>query len=461
MAEQADNTNTASIGVEVETSDTETACPDIPSDTVKSIVSGGRPLRFADLFAGLGGTRIGFELAAKKLGIPYQCVYTSDKKPSAARVYARNFGCDTSGVLSDITKVPAESIPPFDVMLGGFPCQPFSQAGARRGFDDTRGTLFFDIARILAYHSPEYFVLENVENIMRHDNGRTIEVIKRVLGELDYNIDIRVFDASQHGCAQRRRRTFIVGSKHVVPHLSDIPDSKPVVFGDIRERGKVTVDDDFTRKLLAVRKANTLRGAILLDKRNGANTIHSWDFDMRGPTTKRQKRICNWLLENHRKRCFADELGVEWRDGMPLNLDQISRGTEIPVDVLATDIQDLVAKKYLVARYPYCDGSLKPRTDLPLGYRIDTSRLNFEFNRILDDDAVAHTLTATDSDRCGVVDGNGIRHLTRRECLRLFGFPEWYEIDERDADDRKMYDLIGNAICVPVVEKVVAHLLTI
>lgn len=421
----------------------------------------GRPLRFVDLFAGLGGTRIGVQQACASLSIPCECVLTADKKKSAARVYAANFGCSPEDVLNDVSALDAASLPDFDMLLGGFPCQPFSQAGSRRGFSDTRGTLFFDVARILDAKKPEWVLLENVENITRHDGGKTISRITEVLSELGYESDVEVMDASEHGCAQKRRRAFIVGCRHARPDLSSILASAPVVFDDLREHGKPTLDDAFTKRLLAAYDARSLEGAILLDKRSGEKTIHSWDFGMRGKVTKRQKEILTWLLENHRARRFAEELGVRWRDGMPLNLSQISRGMDIPEDELEPDIDRLLDMRYIVARHPYADDSLQPRTDLPIGYRIDTSRLNFELNRFLDGKAATHTLTATDADRCGVVDGDGVRRLTRRECLRLFGFPEWYEMPGDAANDKEAYDLIGNSICVPVVKKVASHLLSL
>ena len=132
-------------------------------------------IKFIDLFAGLGGTRIGFEEACKTLGYNTQCVFTSEIKDYAIETYKENFKEDK--IYGDIQKIKAKDMPDFDYLLAGFPCQPFSSAGKGLGFYDTRGTLFFDIERILKEKKPKGFLLENVEGLSRHDNGKTLNVI--------------------------------------------------------------------------------------------------------------------------------------------------------------------------------------------------------------------------------------------------------------------------------------------
>lgn len=124
-------------------------------------------LRFIDLFAGLGGMRLGLEEAARSIGIETECVLTSEIKPFAIKTYQENFS--ESYIKGDITQISSQSIPDFDVLLAGFPCQPFSNAGTRQGFLDTRGTLFFEIERILKDKQPFGFLLENVEGLVEHD----------------------------------------------------------------------------------------------------------------------------------------------------------------------------------------------------------------------------------------------------------------------------------------------------
>lgn len=159
-------------------------------------------LKFIDLFAGIGGFRLGFEAACKHKKVQYECVFSSEIKKSAISVYKENFNDEK--IHGDITKIDEKSIPKFDVLLAGFPCQAFSTAGVRRGFLDTRGTLFFDIERIIKFHKPKAFILENVEGLVKHDIqnksdniGRTLEVILHNLRKLGYKVNWEVLNSSE------------------------------------------------------------------------------------------------------------------------------------------------------------------------------------------------------------------------------------------------------------------------
>ena len=132
-------------------------------------------IKFVDLFAGIGAIRLGLEQACQSLGFKSECVLTSEIKTSAIQVYQENFQQDK--MWGDITTISTQQIPDFDILLAGFPCQPFSSAGTRQGFLDTRGTLFFEIERILKDKSPFGFLLENVEGLVQHDDGRTLTTI--------------------------------------------------------------------------------------------------------------------------------------------------------------------------------------------------------------------------------------------------------------------------------------------
>ena len=168
------------------------------------------PLRFIDLFCGIGAFRIALEAAAEKAGIASKCVFSSDIDDHCQTQYHDNFNERPHG---DITKIAAKDIPDHDVLLAGFPCQPFSIIGNMRGFADMRGTLFFDIARIIEKKSPEAFVLENVKLLKGHDNGRTLARIMETLKGLGYHADYRVFNALDFGLPHKRERIFIVGFK--------------------------------------------------------------------------------------------------------------------------------------------------------------------------------------------------------------------------------------------------------
>lgn len=160
-------------------------------------------LKFIDLFCGVGG----FHLALEGLGA--QCVFASDIDPNCRMVYKNNFGLEPHG---DITLVNEEDIPPHDIICAGFPCQAFSKAGYRRGVNDPRGTLFYEIVRIAKYHMPKYMILENVRNLAGHDGGNTWKVIRYNLREIGYNVSDEPIIFSPHylGIPQHRERVFIL-----------------------------------------------------------------------------------------------------------------------------------------------------------------------------------------------------------------------------------------------------------
>lgn len=160
------------------------------------------PFKFIDLFAGIGGMRIPFE----QLG--GTCVFSSEWDEHAQQTYYHNFGEIPAG---DITKIDAAEVPNHDILLAGFPCQPFSIIGDKNGFEDTRGTLFFDIARILKQKSPRAFLLENVRQLVSHNKGKTFAVIQEKLSQLGYTLYHEVLNALDFGLPQKRERVFIVG----------------------------------------------------------------------------------------------------------------------------------------------------------------------------------------------------------------------------------------------------------
>lgn len=165
--------------------------------------------KFIDLFAGIGGIRLGFE------SVGGQCVFSSEFDEDACKTYEANFGEHPSG---DITKINPEDIPDFDILLAGFPCQAFSIIGKKEGFaNETCGTLFFDIERILKVKRPSAFMLENVRNLIAHDNGNTFKIIREHLEALGYTVHAKVLNALDYGVPQKRERIIIVG------FLKDIP----------------------------------------------------------------------------------------------------------------------------------------------------------------------------------------------------------------------------------------------
>ncbi len=165
-------------------------------------------LRFIDLFAGIGGFRYAIQNVGEDLGVNVECVFSCEIDKECQKVYKENFGETPS---DDITKISAETIPDHDILLAGFPCQPFSIIGNMKGFADTRGTLFFDIARIISEKKPAIFVLENVKLLVGHNKGQTIARILDTLKDIGYDVTYKVLNALDFGLPQKRERVFIVG----------------------------------------------------------------------------------------------------------------------------------------------------------------------------------------------------------------------------------------------------------
>jgi DNA (cytosine-5)-methyltransferase 1 len=189
--------------------------------------------KFIDLFAGIGGMRLGFEKAGGS------CVFSSEWDKYSQRTYGANFGEIPHG---DITKIHEPDIPKFDVLLAGFPCQPFSTIGKRQGFDHpTQGTLFHDVVRIMRHHRNKAFLLENVAGLKSHDGGRTLAIIEDALTELGYKFDYKVLDAANFGVPQHRDRIYIVGYRSRKGGRIDLdwPEGKkkPVSIGKFVETG--------------------------------------------------------------------------------------------------------------------------------------------------------------------------------------------------------------------------------
>lgn len=165
-------------------------------------------IRFIDLFCGIGGFRVALQNVAQKRRISANCVFSSDINEQCRKAYQANFGEIPVG---NITEIHEKDVPDHDILLAGFPCQPFSIIGQMKGFEDTRGTLFFDIARILNEKRPSAFVLENVKTLVGHNRGETLQRILQTLAQIGYTTDYRVLNALDFGLPQKRERIWIVG----------------------------------------------------------------------------------------------------------------------------------------------------------------------------------------------------------------------------------------------------------
>ncbi|MGQ7829282.1 DNA (cytosine-5-)-methyltransferase [Altererythrobacter sp. Z27] len=327
--------------------------------------------RFIDLFAGIGGMRIPFDECGG------ECVFSSEWDKFAQDTYELNFGHRPDG---DITKIAAKDIGQHDILLGGFPCQAFSNAGLKRGFFDTRGTMFFEIQRILAEWRPKMFLLENVKQLRGHDKGRTLSTITSILEgkdpaipddipmslearrslsrKLNYSVGFKVLAATEFGVPQRRERVYIVGFDR--DHFGDV-DAKDVFA---RLKGQCS---------------QTRLGEAL--EAEGANSLA-------------QYTISDRLWEGLKRRMARHE----------------AKGNGFGHKVFEYDDR-------------YCNTI--------------TSRYYKDGREILIDQS--HL-------------GLNPRRLTPRECARIQGFPEWFDLSA--CSDTQLYKQFGNSVSVPVIRSI-------
>ncbi|MBQ8983297.1 MAG: DNA (cytosine-5-)-methyltransferase [Lachnospiraceae bacterium] len=299
-----------------------------------------KPLKYIDLFCGIGGFRYASEKAFKNIGIKGECVFSSDIDKYAQDAYEANFGERPVG---DITKVDETQIPDFDILFGGFPCQAFSICGLQKGFEDkTRGTLFFDIARIIKQKQPQAFVLENVKNLASHDNGKTLQTILEILrDELGYHVDYHLLNALDFGLPQKRERIIIIGSKKAfyMDWKFDVKHKK--TLDDILEKSvdkKYFASDDIVTKRKAM---HTSKYYPSIWHENKSGNISSYPFSC----ALRAGASYNYLLVNGERRLtpremlrlqgFPDDFNIVTSDCQARK----QAGNAIPIDMVSMVIE--------------------------------------------------------------------------------------------------------------------------
>ena len=409
-------------------------------------------IEFVDLFAGIGGMRLGLTLALKNVELEGKCVLSSEIDVKAQYTYLQNFDEKPEG---DIRQI--ENLPNHQILLAGFPCQPFSYAGKQRGFGDTRGTLFFEVERLIEKSKPELVLLENVRGLVSHDGGRTLETIYNKLESLGYGVSHLLLNSAMHGVPQNRMRVYIVGIRNHKPKLTIQEDlkfvdthafglSQPNLFEEELPQRRVKdileampdprfrCSQEFTKMLENYVKGDfsKLNGMRMIDARNG-NSIHSWELGLRGKCSKDEVNLMNAIVVNRRKHIFGTH-----QDGKALTIHQIRTFYINPN--LKTLLHGLVAKGYLRR----IDGMYSPTI----------GNMSFEVFKFLDPNSISITLVSSDANRIGVVDDVGPRRITVREAARLQGFPDSFEIHP---NDNAAYHQFGNSVSVPVVAKVLMN----
>lgn len=303
--------------------------------------------RFIDLFAGIGGIRLGFENVGGK------CVFSSEWDEFACKTYKANFNEVPEG---DITKIKPNSIPDFDILLGGFPCQPFSIIGDKEGFKhETQGTLFFNIEEILKEKKPPAFMLENVRNLVSHDKGRTFKTIISHLEKLEYHVFYKVLNALDFGVPQKRERIIIVGFLDDVKFKfpDPIPVSERLTLKDILEPDEDIDPALYVKEYIKLRRMEKMKGTpeipyITHENVAGSITPHCFSCALRAGASS------NYLLVNNERRPSARELlrlqGFPDTYKIVLSYGHIKKQTGNSV---AVPVIKAVAKKMLEALREY------------------------------------------------------------------------------------------------------------
>ncbi|MCC3535687.1 MAG: DNA (cytosine-5-)-methyltransferase [Microcoleus sp. PH2017_25_DOB_D_A] len=406
-------------------------------------------IRFIDLFSGIGGMRLAFEAAAHSLNLETECVLSSEINPDAQLVYQTNFGDTPSG---DIRLI--DQLPEHDILLAGFPCQSFSYAGKKAGFGDTRGTLFFEIVRLIDTFKPQAFIFENVRGLVSHDSGQTLETIKSEMTDRGYSFDYFILNSSNFSLPQNRVRVYLVGILNASPQfglISDLgpkdshscnhqqlslfsPLSKPVAVADILEDNpdqKYDCSPEFVKALKPIvnNDLNRLHGIRLIDYRGG-NSIHSWELGLRGQCSLDEIELMNRFILKRRNKEFGHH-----QDGKLLTKEQIATFFAHPNLDEILDL--LVAKKYL-----------QRNNDL---YKPVSGNFSFEVYKFLDPQKISVTLVASDANKLGVYHNHRVRRITPREAARLQGFSDSFVLH---SNDDKAYYQLGNSVSINVVKAV-------
>ena len=364
-------------------------------------------MKFLELCAGIGG----FRQALENLGC--ECVGYSEIDKHAIKLYSAWYNDECN--FGDITKIEAEKLPDFELLVGGFPCQAFSIAGKRGGFNDTRGTIFFDFARIMKAKKPKFAIFENVKGLLNHDGGKTYETMLRTLDELGYNAQWGILNTKFHGLPQNRERVYIVAN--------------------LRERSST--------KIL---------------------------FERGNDSADKVERTENGIIGQfyNRKGKTHQDLGVISSEGhSPALLATTHKNPRIvkigDIDGLNTQYSRVYDSEGVSATLNAQGGGLGAKTGL---YKIGTIGNDSLSNRIYSDKGVSATLCAGNNGggkRVGGLynTGDKVRRLTPKECFRLQGFKdEMVELGYKlGISDTQLYKMAGNAVSVPVVEWVAQRVL--
>ena len=416
--------------------------------------------KYIDLFSGIGGFRVGLD------AIGGTSVGFSEIDKKAIQTYTTNFDDPDSHNLGDVTKIT--ELPETDLIVGGVPCQSWSVAGKKRGFDDPRGRLWWDAIRMVNVAKPKAFIFENVKGLVDPRNKANIELIIESFEEIGYTVQYKLLNSYNFGAPQNRSRVFVVGFrndlKELAAHFKYPVGTVPVKsIGHLidnlllRDIKKSTFDPELIHGLVIPKSRNAFQKVdelndffIFCDTRNGHSTIHSWDiYD----TTKLEKEISMTIMKNRRKKRYGSA------DGNPLSVEDIF---ELVPKAKINNLESLIKKKILKKTADGKYGLVNSK---------NSSGIDGVYRIFLPNSSIFSTLTATgtrdyiatDYIECDdpaeykelfiekIFKQNKYRQVSSREAARIQGFPDSYIYHESDYSAQKQF---GNAVSPPVVEAV-------
>lgn len=431
----------------------------------------GMQLKAFDMFSGYGG----FRLAGEMANIDFVGYCEMDKW--AVKFYNQAF--DTTGEVyfKDATKIDTRELPDFDILLAGFPCQAFSIAGKRQGFNDTRGTLFFDVARILKDKHPKYFVLENVKGLLNHDNGRTFATIIGVLTDIGYSVEWQVLNTKYFGLPQNRERVFIVGclgkrcSGQIFPiekttgsnnkTVNLITNVNPSKKG---QNGKVFSSDGLA-PTLTINKGEGIKIGTLRTHNDGKGFRQIADDSCPCiPARAREDGSGQPIIaipviyDDYNQQISKDQNNI---GTITQNIGNPAPRNGYKIIECINPRKDDGTQTYQQDRVYNSDGIVPAQTS-QLGGRFNVAipvltpdRLEKRQNGRRFKENGEEMFTLTGQDKHGVFDGYKIRRLTPLECFRLQGFPdEVFYKGSQGLSDAQLYKGAGNSVSVNVVYEV-------
>jgi DNA (cytosine-5)-methyltransferase 1 len=383
-------------------------------------------MKYFSTFTGIGGFELG-------IGPEHECVGYSEVDKYAVQIYQKHFNHKNYG---DITKINADTLPDFDFFCGGFPCQSFSIAGKRMGFSDTRGTLFFDIARILRAKRPRLFLLENVKGLLSHQDGKTFGIIIATLTELGYDLQWQVLNSKNHGVPQNRERIFIIGNLRGTPR----PEVFPIGFDD----GEIEDVQGANTNTLTARysAAQGVGSYIAEDKQHAQTRVGTLRTHKSGRGFREKK---DGLVPTIPARAREDG------SGQPVILqkspDWRAKGKLREFKNVAPTIRAKMGDNHPMVQ-------IRETEDGFHAYRNDKKKSSIQGTHVTYPEGKSHALSTNHIPM--TLYGNRIRRITPLEEERLQGFPDnWTDC----VSDTQRYKTLGNAVTVNVIRNICIKLL--